>query len=104
MLLSRLRELPWRDLKARYEPSIAVVAFLGGFAWDALTLVRIDRLSDLLFLAAYLAALSLLLVLEARVEAQPEHWPQLAPHHPRLVYASQFLFGGLFSAQLVFYA
>lgn len=77
--------------------------FLGGFAWDALTLVRVDRLVDNLLLGTYLVVLSVLLVLDERVEASPATWPWLAARAGWVRAGVQFLFGGLFSAYLVFY-
>ena len=96
--LARLKEL-W----SKADPYIAVVAFVGGFGWDALTLVRIDRLVDNLLLLSYLLLLSGLLVVEHRVSRAPERWPRLAARSDWITYAAQFLVGGLFSAYLVFY-
>lgn len=89
----------WRPLA----PYSGVLAFVGGFLWDALTLVRIDRFADNVLLASYLATLAALLVLEHRVAEAPSAWPRLAPRHEWLTTGVQFLFGGLFSAYLVFY-
>jgi len=82
---------------------VANVAFVGGFAYDAVTLRRIDKLFDNVLLAAYLLALGVLLVFERRAAwARPV--PALVQRFPRaLDFATQFLFGGLFSAYVVFY-
>lgn len=93
----------WRARLDRAGPWLGVLFFVGGFLWDALTLVRIDRVLDNLILATYLLALSVLLVLEERAGAAPEGWPRLAPRLDWVKYGVQFFFGGLFSAYLVFY-
>lgn len=97
-------DLPWDAIRAKAKPWLAVGAFLGGFAWDAFTLSRIDRLGDNLLIGTYVVLLGVLLVIEHRVQSDPERWPRLAPRQHWVVFASQFFFGGLFSASLIFYA
>lgn len=97
----------WRRVEPvwrRAEPFAAVGFFVAGFAWDALTLVRVDRLADNLLLGAYLLALGPLLVLEHRLATVPHAWPRLARHAPWVTYGAQFLFGSLFSAFVVLFA
>ncbi len=89
-----------RDQARRLLP---IASFAGGFLWDSLTLRRIDRLSDNLLLATYLALLGALIVVAARVARDPEQWPRLAPRAPWLGWGTQFLFGGLYSAYVIFY-
>ncbi|MCB9745766.1 MAG: DUF2914 domain-containing protein [Alphaproteobacteria bacterium] len=81
----------------------APTAFVAGFLWDSLTLKRIDKLTDNALLGLYLVALGALLVLHPRAQREPERWPRLAPHVERLEWLVQFLFGGLYSAYVVFY-
>ncbi len=90
-------------MKDRLGPLASVAFFLVGFGWDALTLVRVDRLLDNLLLGAYLAVLVVLLVLDHHVGQDPSQWPRLARRAGWLRAGVQFLFGGLFSAYLVFY-
>ncbi len=90
-------------LWARVNPWVGIAAFGLGFAWDAVTLVRVDRVWDNLYLATCLLGLGLLLVVDHRVSQRPEAWPRLAPWLGWLGYAVQFLFGGLLSAYVVFY-
>lgn len=90
-------------VRERVEPVFAVVAFVAGFTWDALTLVRIDRWTDNLLLGSYLALLGVALIVEHRLSQSPEDWPRLAPRASWVTLAVQFLFGGLFSAYVVFY-
>jgi hypothetical protein len=87
----------------RANPYVGVGAFFGGFVWDALTLVRVDRLFDNLYLATCLFLLGVSLVIEHRVEARPEHRPWLTARVSWVSYLAQFLFGSLFSAYVVFY-
>lgn len=79
------------------------VAFLLGFGYDAATLRRIDKLTDNLFLLAYLVALGVMLVMERRLVW--DRWvPAIVARHRRWVpLATQFLFGGLYSAYVIFY-
>lgn len=94
----RLREV-WQ----RANPYVGLGAFFGGFLWDALTLVRVDRLFDNLYLAACLLLLGAALIVEHRAQAQPERRPWLTARVSWVSYLAQFLFGSLFSAYVVFY-
>ena len=76
----------------RYAP---VAAFIGGFLWDALTLGRTIKPSDLLILLGYLVAAGGILVAIGReVTFRGSQY---------LNTALQFLFGGIFSALFIFY-
>lgn len=79
------------------------LSFLAGFVWDALTMGRIDSWKDDLFLAVYLAGLGGLLALEMRLDAGAIRRPFLVRHAPWVSWFAQFLFGGLYSAYIVFY-
>ncbi|MDP2311902.1 MAG: DUF2914 domain-containing protein [Pseudomonadota bacterium] len=87
----------------RLEPGIGVLAFLGGFLWDTLTLTRVDRLLDNLILLAYLVALAVSLVLHHRAALFPAEWPRLSLRRPLLDFAARWFFGGLSSAYVVLY-
>ncbi len=87
----------------RHELPIDVGVFLGGFAWDALTLTRIDRVLDNVLLALYVAALGVLLTLERRLEATADRSDREERWLPWVRLGAQFLFGGLLSAYVVFY-
>jgi len=89
-LLQRLAaRLPlWR----RFLPALA---FFSGFIWDSLTMGRLVSFSDLLILTAYYLGAALVLILLVR-EIKPA-W------HMWFGLLIQFLFGGLFSALVVFY-
>ena len=76
----------------RYAP---VAAFIGGFVWDALTLGRTIKPSDLFILLGYLAGAAVILVAIGReVTFRGSRY---------LNTALQFLFGGIFSALFIFY-
>ena len=100
------------DLTLSLKNLLPVIAFFGGFFWDALTIGRQINPSDLWLLAAYLLACGLilywmghrtnahLLMTEIeRLEAyiRPE-WQKKAP-----IFILQFLFGSLFSALFILY-
>lgn len=70
-------------------------AFLGGFVWDALTLGRSIATIDLVILLGYYIVAGAILVLIGRqVRFRLSRY---------LNYALQFLFGGIFSALVIFY-
>lgn len=76
----------------RYLPPIF---FFGGFAWDAITLGRQIKPSDLLILLGYLTGAAVILVVLGR-----------EPGFRRAEYlntALQFFFGGILSALFIFY-
>ncbi len=76
----------------RYAP---VAAFIGGFVWDALTLGRTIKPSDLFILLGYLAGAAAILVAIGReVTFRGSQY---------LNTVLQFLFGGIFSALFIFY-
>ncbi|MEK7169868.1 MAG: DUF2914 domain-containing protein [Patescibacteria group bacterium] len=88
----------------RNERRLSLVAFVGGFLWDNLTLTRVDRLFDNLVLAAYLivvfAALCLLNAhgaghLQGALSKRGVNFAKVA---------LPFAFGGLFSGFLIFYS
>jgi hypothetical protein len=100
------------DLTLSLKNLLPVIAFFGGFFWDALTIGRQINPSDLWLLAAYLLACGLILYwmghrtsehllmteierLEASI--RPE-WQKKAP-----IFILQFLFGSLFSALFILY-
>ncbi|MCB9764739.1 MAG: DUF2914 domain-containing protein [Alphaproteobacteria bacterium] len=97
-LIERLR--PLYERTERYH---APTAFVAGFLWDSLTLKRVDKLSDNAILLAYLLGLGAALVLHHRLERDPDAFPKLGPHVERVEWVVQFLFGGLYSAYVVFY-
>lgn len=89
-----------------------VLAFFGGFLWDALTLGRRVKPWDFWQLGAYLLAAALLILWLARRDYRAEPEPRavaglrgrLRSLAWQLPYpALQFLFGGVFSALFIFY-
>lgn len=85
-------------LKTVYErlrPWLPVIFFFSGFAWDAITLGQTIKSSDLFILAGYLLAAAAILVAIGR---------GMTFRGSRYLNAVlQFLFGGIFSALLIFY-
>jgi hypothetical protein len=74
-----------------------------GSAWDFATLRRVDRWTDHVLLVSYLAALAVLVVVQQRLE-RGRSVPRFAERRSRWVYlGTQFLFGGLLSAYVVYY-
>ena len=79
----------------RVRPWVPAVFFFGGFAWDALTLGRSIKPSDLWILLGYLIGAAAILVAIGRgVRFRGSHY---------LNAVLQFFFGGIFSALLILY-
>lgn len=55
-----------RDLMKRYSN---IVFFVGGFFFDAFTLIRIDSTIDLVIQSFYLLGITLIIMLQAHLEA-----------------------------------
>jgi len=90
-------------LYVKYERYVLVIIFVAGFAWDSLTMTRVDSLFDNLFLAGYLTALGIMIFYTVRKHtegARPQWVCRLEPYFP---WAMQFAFGSLFSGYVVFY-
>lgn len=88
---------------SKYGRFAPIVFFFGGFAWDNLTLTRIDRVSDNLILFAYLSLLGGLIVLVNLIESGNVRKPFLLRFYDWYPLGIQFLFGGLLSSYVVFY-
>lgn len=82
-----------------------VIAFLGGFAWDSITLGRLVESSDLVFLAVYyLVAFAFLLLLSSSPKGPKLLSKEFSPEwRGRFSYVVQFCYGSLFSALVVCY-
>lgn len=89
---SRLLERPAVAAVRRYFPA---VAFISGFLWDAVTLGRTIKPSDLFILLGYLAgAAAILIALGRGLRFRGSQY---------LNTVLQFFFGGIFSALFIFY-
>lgn len=87
------RQIPFDFSKIR--PALPAIAFGLGFLLDVFTLKRIDNTLDMIILSVYLCAAGTALILISR--KAEFRWSQHLP------WAIQFLFGGLFSACVVYY-
>jgi hypothetical protein len=90
-------------LRSRCGKFLPVVTFSAGFAWDSLTLTRIDRLSDNLILLGYIAGLGVMIVVVLNRQGGSSLPRWVARLEPHFLWAMQFLLGGLFSSYVVFY-
>ena len=99
----------------KYAPALF---FIGGFAWDAVTLGHSIKPIDLFLLAGYLGGAAVILVILGRRSSGPSEFlgvprptSSVEPRHaeePRNWYGYlspllQFFFGGIFSALFIFY-
>jgi hypothetical protein len=90
-------------LYVKYERYVPVIVFVVGFAWDSLTMTRVDSLTDNLILAGYLTAAGVMIFYTVRKHmehARPKWVCRLEAYFP---WAMQFAFGGLFSGYVIFY-
>jgi hypothetical protein len=96
-------------LKTSYMHVLSALFFLGGFAWDALTIGRKVASSDLWIFFAYLVSACILVYLIGRPRIVAEDYDKLAKPIRVLVasgkpyMALQFLYGSLLSALFILY-
>jgi hypothetical protein len=96
-----------RSAYARFERPISSFSLLGGFAFDAITLRRVDTLRENVWIVGHLAVVAICIVLvnrrdhslgdsdaDSRNSSKAQFW---------FINALQFFFGGLLSTLLVFY-
>jgi hypothetical protein len=87
----------------RHEKYSGLFIFGAGFAWDSLTMTRVDNIIDNIILLFYLAIIAAMIVVTLRLHCgkPPTGWIQKL--EPRFLWAMQFCFGGLFSSYVIFY-
>lgn len=91
----------WKYLFNRYSN---IAFFVGGFVFDALTMVRIDSIVDIAIQAVYLGGISTLLILQAKVLGG--RWSPQGRAERIWKYETEilhFFYGGLLSAYTVLY-
>src|ERR1700693_1808364 len=92
-----------RTAYARLERPISSASLLGGFAFDAITLKRVDTIWENFWIVVHLAVVAICILLLNRTEnrgADPKDPPKT---HFWFINTLQFFFGGLLSTFLVFY-
>jgi hypothetical protein len=94
----------WRSHLSRLKGPASVIAFLSGFAFDALTLRRPDDPFDLFVLGVTLVALVGVVVLEQRVHLGRPVPTAIRVRRAWVHAVAQFLLGALLSATVVLYA
>src|SRR5450755_3711801 len=88
---------------ARLERPISSIALLGGFAFDAVTLKRVDTFWENLWVIVHLAVVAVCILLVNRAENRGADPKDPAKPHFWLINTLQFFFGGLLSTFLIFY-
>jgi hypothetical protein len=92
-----------RTAYGRFERPISSVSLLGGFAFDAVTLKRVDTFRENFWIVAHLAAVAICILLLNRAEKPGADPKDPSKTHLWLIGTLQFFFGGLLSTFLVFY-
>jgi Protein of unknown function (DUF2914) len=91
------------QLYRRYEKYVPLAAFIVGFAWDNLTLVRIDSWLDNLILLCYTIVAGILIAMLGLVERGRLRHAWIINHLELITGATHFLLGGLLSSYVIFY-
>ena len=87
----------------RYERHLSAIAMIAGFGFDNYYFGRIDHPATQFVLFAYVSAAIVSIVFLHVIESEPSRDDTLKKIHSLPVAASQFAFGGLWSAFLIFY-
>jgi hypothetical protein len=91
------------QLYQRYEKYIPLAAFVVGFAWDSLTLSRIDSKIDNFILLGYTVAAGVLIAVIGMVERGRRRQAWIAGRLHWITGITHFFLGGLLSSYVVFY-
>src|SRR3989344_4919190 len=94
---------PIRNFYGRFERPISSFFLVFGFILDALTLRRVDRLWENLWIIGYLLVIGIFITLIHVKEKEIESGENSNKAHFWYVNILQFAFGGIFSAYLVLY-
>ncbi len=92
-----------QTIYARFEQPISSVSLLGGFAFDAFTLKRVDTFWENFWIIAHLVAVAVCILLINREDWRAADPGDASKAHFWLLNTMQFVFGGLLSTFLVFY-
>ncbi len=92
-----------RDFYGRFERPISSLSLLAGFAFDAITLKRVDAFWENFWIVAHLVIVGVFIMLIHTQESNPGDEKNPSKVHFWYVNILQFFFGGILSAYLVFY-
>ncbi|MBZ5660316.1 MAG: DUF2914 domain-containing protein [Acidobacteriia bacterium] len=92
-----------RTAYTRFERPISSASLLGGFAFDALTLKRVDAFWENFWIVAHLAVVAVCILVINRTENRGADSKDPSKAHFWFINTLQFFFGGLLSTLLVFY-
>jgi hypothetical protein len=92
-----------RTAYARFERPISSASLLGGFAFDAVTLKRVDTFRENFWIVAHLVVVAICIVLVNRKENRGADSQDPSKAHFWFINTLQFFFGGLLSTLLLFY-
>jgi hypothetical protein len=92
-----------RRFYAKIEAPFSSLSLIGGFVFDAVTLTRVDRFLENIWVVAHLLIVTVCALLVNLIENERNAESDPAKLHFWLVNVMQFFFGGIFSTFLVFY-
>jgi hypothetical protein len=92
-----------RTTYTRFERSISSISLLGGFAFDALTLKRVDAFWENVWYVGHLAVVAICILALNRMANTDAETGEPSKAHFWFINVLQFVFGGLLSTLLVFY-
>lgn len=92
-----------RDWYSRNERPVSSISLLGGFAFDAITLQRVDLFWENLWVAAHFIFVAIFIILVNLQENEARDNKDATRKHFWYINILQFFFGGLLSTFIVFY-
>ncbi|HEY4499394.1 MAG TPA: DUF2914 domain-containing protein, partial [Candidatus Paceibacterota bacterium] len=97
-----------RELYKKYERHLTAIAFLLGFILDNLTIQRVDRWFEHIFLMMYIVLSAFLIIVYNAVDLERERTSGISRRFAKIVawlpVPIQFSFGAILSGSLVFYS
>ncbi len=92
-----------RDWYSQHERPVSSLSLIGGFAFDAITLKRVDLFWENLWVAAHIILVAIFIILVNLQENEAMDDKDASKKHFWYINILQFFFGGLLSTFIVFY-
>jgi hypothetical protein len=92
-----------RKFYEKHEKYAGLTIFGVGFIWDSFTMTRVDSMIDNIILLFYFVIIGAMIILTLRRICGRTPVGLILKLEPRILWAMQFCFGGLFSSYVIFY-